>query len=148
MKAYLDYYKILGVTAEATENEIKKAYRLLAGQFHPDRHYDQKTEEKAKGIFQDISEAYYILSDAKLRMEYDRLTHRRLSRVFRSLSPRADSSFSGIKKQARKKIIWTPYPVLNTLIDFVEVVVMLVILILPFAAPFILIFLFLMFFRH
>jgi molecular chaperone DnaJ len=63
-----DYYKSLGVPKDATAPEIKKAYRKLARQYHPDANKgDSKAEEK----FKEISEAYDVLSDAKTRKEYD-----------------------------------------------------------------------------
>lgn len=62
---YKDYYKILGVERSASEAEIKKAYRKLAGQFHPDK----PTGDESK--FKDISEAYEVLSDKKKRNMYD-----------------------------------------------------------------------------
>lgn len=60
-----DYYKILGVSRNASKDEIKKAYRKLAHQFHPDKN---KGEDKK---FKEINEAYQILSDEKRRAEYD-----------------------------------------------------------------------------
>ncbi|GGQ10875.1 molecular chaperone DnaJ [Streptosporangium pseudovulgare] len=69
-KDYLekDYYAVLGVPKTATAEEIKKAYRKLARQYHPDANQGNKeTEEK----FKDVSEAYDILSDTKRRKEYD-----------------------------------------------------------------------------
>jgi molecular chaperone DnaJ len=63
-----DYYEVLGVNRNATENEIKKAYRKLALQYHPDRNQgDKKSEEK----FREISEAYSVLSDPQKRAQYD-----------------------------------------------------------------------------
>ena len=59
-----DYYKILGVPEDASEEEIKKAYRRLALKYHPDRGGD---EEK----FKEINEAYQVLSDDKKRAQYD-----------------------------------------------------------------------------
>jgi DnaJ-class molecular chaperone len=65
-----DYYSILNVKEDATQAEIKKAYRKLALQYHPDKNPgDKKAEEK----FKKISEAYYALGDEKRRKEYDNL---------------------------------------------------------------------------
>ncbi|WP_129841284.1 molecular chaperone DnaJ [Streptomyces sp. RFCAC02] len=63
-----DYYKVLGVPRDATEAEIKKAYRKLARENHPDANRgDAAAEER----FKDVSEAYDVLGDAKRRKEYD-----------------------------------------------------------------------------
>ncbi|MQS08168.1 DnaJ domain-containing protein, partial [Streptomyces alkaliphilus] len=62
-----DYYKVLGVPKDATEAEVKKAYRKLAREYHPDANTgDAKAEER----FKDVSEAYDVLGDAKRRKEY------------------------------------------------------------------------------
>ncbi|BCS90677.1 MAG: chaperone protein DnaJ [Candidatus Micrarchaeota archaeon] len=63
-----DYYKILGVSRDATQDEIKRAYRRLALQYHPDRNKDPKAEE----IFKKINEAYAVLSDPEKRAAYDK----------------------------------------------------------------------------
>ncbi|MFJ9644202.1 molecular chaperone DnaJ [Streptomyces sp. NPDC004244] len=63
-----DYYKVLGVPKDATEAEIKKAYRKLAREFHPDAN---KGDAEAEERFKEISEANDILGDAKKRKEYD-----------------------------------------------------------------------------
>jgi molecular chaperone DnaJ len=63
-----DYYKVLGVPKDATEAEIKKAYRKLAREFHPDAN---KSNAEAEERFKEISEANDILGDAKKRKEYD-----------------------------------------------------------------------------
>lgn len=60
----MDYYSTLGISKNATQDEIKRAYRSLAGKHHPDRGGDTKK-------FQEIEEAYRILSDPKTRQEYD-----------------------------------------------------------------------------
>ena len=66
-----DYYKVLGVGKNASDEEIKKAYRKLARQYHPDRNAgDKKAEER----FKEISQAHDVLSDAEKRKAYDRGT--------------------------------------------------------------------------
>ncbi len=64
-----DFYQILGVSNNASEEEIKKAYRRLAKTYHPDINKDKAAEEK----FKEISEAYNVLSEPKKRKEYDTL---------------------------------------------------------------------------
>src|SRR5882724_11081270 len=67
-----DYYEILGVTKTATDAEIKRAYRALAVQHHPDKNpNDPHAEEK----FKEGAEAYAVLSDAQKRANYDRFGH-------------------------------------------------------------------------
>lgn len=67
---YRDYYKVLGVDRKASDAEIKRAYRKLALQFHPDRNPgSQQAEEK----FKEINEAYQVLSDPGKRSRYDQL---------------------------------------------------------------------------
>ena len=67
---YKDYYKILGVTKSASDEEIKKGYRKLAKQYHPDKNPDNKT---AEAKFKEISEAYDVLGDPQKRKYYDKL---------------------------------------------------------------------------
>lgn len=63
-----DYYKILGVEKNASENDIKKAYRKLAVKYHPDKNPDNKEAEEK---FKVISDAYSVLSDKEKRQKYD-----------------------------------------------------------------------------
>jgi molecular chaperone DnaJ len=67
-----DYYEVLGINRDASEDEIKKAYRKLAMKHHPDRNPDNP---KAEGHFKEAKEAYEILSDAQKRSAYDQYGH-------------------------------------------------------------------------
>lgn len=67
---YKDYYKILGVERNATEAEVKSAFRKLALQYHPDRNQGNKQAEEK---FKEINEAYEVLSDKEKRARYDQL---------------------------------------------------------------------------
>lgn len=67
---YKDYYKTLGVERNASEDDIRKAYRKLAMQYHPDRNPNDKQAEER---FKEINEAYQVLSDPQKRTHYDQL---------------------------------------------------------------------------
>jgi len=67
---YKDYYKILGVSKNATEKEIKQAFRKLARQYHPDMN---PNNPQAEARFKEINEAYEVLSDPEKRKKYDQL---------------------------------------------------------------------------
>ncbi len=67
-----DYYEILGVSKTASADEIKKAYRKVAMQYHPDRNPGDKAAEEK---FKEAAEAYEVLSDADKRAQYDRYGH-------------------------------------------------------------------------
>ncbi|HVM46209.1 MAG TPA: molecular chaperone DnaJ [Candidatus Thermoplasmatota archaeon] len=71
MSTKRDYYEILGVSREASVEDVKKSYRKLAMQYHPDRNKEPGAEER----FKEISEAYAVLSDAEKRRTYDQLGH-------------------------------------------------------------------------
>lgn len=73
MAAKSDYYDILGVSKGASADEVKKAYRKQALEWHPDKHKDNK--EVAEKRFKEINEAYQILSDAEKRSAYDQFGH-------------------------------------------------------------------------
>lgn len=67
---YKDYYKILGISKDAGQDEVKKAYRKLASKYHPDKNPDDKNAEDR---FKEIGEAYEVLGNPEKRKKYDRL---------------------------------------------------------------------------
>lgn len=76
---YKDYYQILGVSREASEEDIKRAYRKLARKYHPDVSKEANAEER----FKEIGEAYEVLKDKEKRAAYDRLGQYRPGEDFR-----------------------------------------------------------------
>ena len=72
MADYKDYYKILGVSKNATDAEIKKAFKTQARKYHPDMHPESKKAEMTEK-FKDINEAYEVLSDKQKRNIYDQV---------------------------------------------------------------------------
>src|SRR5215469_10140189 len=62
-----DFYQVLGVSRDASQEEIQRSYRKLARQHHPDINKDPAAEER----FKDVSEAYHVLSDPETRRKYD-----------------------------------------------------------------------------
>jgi molecular chaperone DnaJ len=91
-----DFYKVLGISETATPDEIKKAYRKLAQQHHPDANPgDTKAEEK----FKEISEAYATLSDAEQRKEYDQVRRLAATGSFGGFGGAGAGGFSGFGGQ-------------------------------------------------
>ena len=96
MASKLDYYDVLGVGPEASQDEIKRAFRKLAFKYHPDRNKMPNAEEK----FKEASEAYAILSDPEKRRQYDA------------------QGFEGIKKQYKQEDIFNRGTFRDTFSEF------------------------------
>ncbi len=79
MASKRDYYETLGVTKNATDAEIKKAYRRLAMKHHPDRNID---DASAEGKFKEAKKAYDVLSDSRKRAAYDQFGHAGVDQSF------------------------------------------------------------------
>ncbi len=104
-----DYYETLDVQRDASQDDIKRAFRRLAMQYHPDRN----SEDGAEARFKEINEAYEILSDPERRSNYDRFGHAGLegsfsSRGFEGFGPFGSfgdifDAFFGAATQARKR---------------------------------------------
>ena len=78
-----DYYSILGVSPSAHVSEIKRAYRRLAVQYHPDKNADPRAEE----VFKEINEAYDVLSDPDKKSTYDWKRQNPLTEIFQEPAP-------------------------------------------------------------
>jgi curved DNA-binding protein CbpA len=96
----INYYDVLGVKEDTTEEEIKKAYKKLAVKWHPDKNQDNKL--KAEEKFKSISEAYAVLSDSDKKREYD---------DFRKYGgARSDFNFSSFRNRSRDE---DPFDIFN-----------------------------------
>src|SRR5947207_11969938 len=71
-----DYYEVLGVARSATDQDLKKSYRRLAHQYHPDKN---QTDPEAEEKFKEAAEAYAVLSSPEQRQRYDRFGHAGIS---------------------------------------------------------------------
>jgi len=105
-----DYYEVLGVDRNASQQEIKSAYRKLAVQYHPDRNPDNPAAEEK---FKELAEAYAVLSDEDKRSRYDRYGHSGLSQgdmdfdvndIFSSFTDIFDAFFGGGGGRSRGRV--------------------------------------------
>ncbi|MFM2398241.1 MAG: molecular chaperone DnaJ [Pseudomonadota bacterium] len=93
-----DYYEVLGVAKNASEEEIKKAYRKLAMKYHPDRNQgdgDADAAKKAEEKFKEAKEAYEMLTDAQKRAAYDRFGHAGVDPNMGGRGPGGQEGFGG-----------------------------------------------------
>lgn len=90
--AQKDFYAVIGVSSSATADEIKKQYRRLAKQYHPDTN---KGDAKAAERFKEISEAYNVLGDAEKRKQYDEMRRLGAFDPFASRGPRSGGARAG-----------------------------------------------------
>jgi len=95
MSTKKDYYEILGVAKDSSVDAIKKVYRKLAMQFHPDRVPEEKKKESEEK-FKEISEAYAVLSDTKKRELYDKYGHAGIDSRFSTEDIFRNADFSDI----------------------------------------------------
>ena len=103
-----DYYKILGVSRDADESEIKKAFRKLAKQYHPDTNNGNPEAEKK---FREINEAYSVLSDEGKRKEYDESQQKEQSSSVKSET-------QGTRKKAQTANPFAGFTAQNFKMDF------------------------------
>ena len=88
-----DYYEILGISKDATEKEIKRAYRKIAMKYHPDKNPDDPSAEEK---FKEASEAYSVLSDNEKKARYDQFGHEQYQNMGGGFSQQGGMSFEDI----------------------------------------------------
>lgn len=120
MQNFRNYYEILGVARDASSEEIKKVYRRLARQYHPDLNpNDQTAEEK----FKDLGEAYEVLSDPTRRSQYDQFSRFWNQRGFqgrkaaRNGSARTWGSRSNNGRTSTEEVDFSEFPDFNSFVD-------------------------------
>lgn len=115
MQNFRNYYQILGVAKDATAEEIKRAYRRLARQYHPDMNPGNKAAEEK---FKDIGEAYEILSDLSKRAQYDQFSRYWKQSGFQSSgSPRARAWNGRSPGRSTQDVDFSQFRDFNTFVD-------------------------------
>jgi len=97
-----DYYAILGISRDASKDEIKNAYRKLALRYHPDRNKSLTSGEK----FKEISEAYAILSDDEKKEQYDQYLHSEIDSRYTSQDIFTTVDSKGIYPEYRAEVVY------------------------------------------
>ncbi len=114
MQNYRDYYAILGIERDTSAEEIKKVYRKLARQYHPDMNQgDKEAEEK----FKDISEAYAVLSDADKRAEYDQYSRYWHKKGFPGKGARPSKPWENGKERSSDKFDYGQFEDFESFLD-------------------------------
>ena len=95
-----DFYEILGIETQASSAEVKRAYRDIARQYHPDKNPNDSAAEE---VFKSAAEAYRVLSDEKLRRQYDRTKKEKEEAAKRAATRRAGDVFEDIFRGKRRE---------------------------------------------
>lgn len=116
MQNFRNYYEILGVPRDATVEEIKKVYRRLARQYHPDLN---PGDEAAEDKFKDVGEAYEVLSDANKRAQYDQFSMFWKQRGFQSGAAARSRQWAGGRssRAAPDEVDFSQFPDFNSFVD-------------------------------
>lgn len=118
MQNFRDYYEILGVATDASSEEIKKVFRRLARQYHPDLNPGDKAAEEK---FKDVGEAYEVLSDLNKRSQYDQFSRFWKKKGFNKRTPKASSrptgDRNGMGRNSTKEVDFSEFGDFNSFVE-------------------------------